>query len=155
VCADLARLFLAEDTSVADGDGIELVVFGARLRGMPLNHELTRHGCRFLAEVRTAETYRLYALETEPAKPGLLRVRRGGRSIEGELWDVPPTVLAELLARLAPPLSLGPVQLADGSQPVGFQCEVSATCDARDITNFGGWRAYSQLACAPAGATDA
>ena len=39
---------------------------------------------------------------------------------------------------------LDPVQLliADGTRPKGFVCEAEAIRAARDISSFGGWRAY-------------
>jgi len=36
--------------------------------------------------------------------------------------------------------------LADGSSVQGFLCEGYATRDAKDITAFGGWRAYMKTA---------
>ena len=39
------------------------------------------------AAARTAPDYRLYALDTTPAKPGMLRVAAGtGVSVELEIW---------------------------------------------------------------------
>ena len=40
------------------------------------------------------------------------------------------------------PLGIGTLQLADGSSVQGFLCEALATAGARDISHFGGWRAY-------------
>jgi allophanate hydrolase len=39
-------------------------------------------------------------------------------------------------------MTLGSVQLADGTEVPGFLCEPSALTDAEDITSFGGWRSY-------------
>jgi allophanate hydrolase len=109
---------------------------------MALNNQLTDRGCRLIGPVETAPTYRMYSLATNPPKPGLQRVASGGAAIAGELWDVPPAALADLLATLPSPMSFGPVELADGSHQVGFQCEAIAIEDAIDITAYGGWRAY-------------
>jgi allophanate hydrolase len=39
-------------------------------------------------------------------------------------------------------LSIGTVELGDGSRVKGFLAEAAATKSARDITEFGGWRAF-------------
>lgn len=39
-------------------------------------------------------------------------------------------------------MTLGSVELADGSHVPGFLCEPSALADAEDITWYGGWRSY-------------
>jgi allophanate hydrolase len=39
-------------------------------------------------------------------------------------------------------MALGPVALSDGRTVTGFLCEPAALTGARDITSFGGWRAY-------------
>ena len=46
----------------------------------------------------------------------------------------------------APPLAIGTVELADGTQVKGFLGEAHALADARDITSFGGWRAFRAAA---------
>jgi allophanate hydrolase len=50
-----------------------VVVVGAHLSGQPLNWQLTTRGGRLLAATETAPVYRLYALPTDPPKPGLVR----------------------------------------------------------------------------------
>lgn len=143
VAADLARRFLDEPPLAARAPlGVAFLVVGAHLSGMPLNGQLTSRGARLIGSARTAPTYRLFALDTEPPKPGLQRVASGGAAIEGELWDVPVAALGELLATLPAPMALGPVQLADGTTQVGFGCEAIALDGGREITSFGGWRAY-------------
>ena len=117
-------------------------------RGQPLNGQLTTLGARFAGVVQTAPTYRLFALDTIPAKPGLVRVGDDGASLEGELWSLPVAGLGAFLAALPAPMTLGPVTLEDGRVVVGFGCEAAAVADAPDITEFGSWVAY--LAGAPA-----
>ena len=46
------------------------------------------------------------------------------------------------VAAVPPPLSIGTLRLADGRETKGFLVEAAATAGARDITRFGGWRAY-------------
>ena len=95
-----------------------------------------------MGETRTAATYRLVALDTTPPKPGLEHVGDDGVSIAGELRDLSPAALATFLADLPVPMTLGPVELADGSWVVGFGCEAAAARKGRDISDFGGWRAW-------------
>jgi allophanate hydrolase len=40
------------------------------------------------------------------------------------------------------PLSIGSVKLADGRLAKGFLVEAEAVKGARDISSFGGWRAF-------------
>jgi len=121
---------------------VALLVVGAHRRGQPLNGQLTARGARFLATVHTAPEYRMYALETVPPKPGLLRVDEDGAAIEGELWQLSPGALGTFLAGLPAPMALGPVRLADGREVVGFQAEPVAVAGAADISAFGSWPAY-------------
>jgi allophanate hydrolase len=124
-------------------DEIALAVVGAHLSGMPLNRELKALGARFLQATATAPDYRLFALAgTKPAKPGLLRVAEGGGAIEVELWALSAAAFGKFVAAVPPPLSIGTLRLADGGEAKGFVVEAAATTDARDITRFGGWRAY-------------
>lgn len=39
-------------------------------------------------------------------------------------------------------MTLGSVELADGTRVPGFLCEPGALGDAADITTYGGWRAF-------------
>ncbi len=122
---------------------IGLVVVGAHLRGMPLNHQLVDRRARFVTETTTAPTYRLHALAgTVPPKPGLERVPDGGAAIIVELWALAPDAFASFVAAIPPPLGIGRVLLADGSDHAGFICEPSGLAGAADITAHGGWRAY-------------
>jgi allophanate hydrolase len=123
---------------------IVLAVVGAHLSGMPLNGELKQHGARFVEAAVTAAQYRLYAL-TEPGarKPGLLRVAAGrGAAIAVEIWAMPPEGFGRFVAAVPPPLSIGSVRLADGRTVKGFLVEAEAVSGARDISAFGGWRAF-------------
>jgi allophanate hydrolase len=122
---------------------VELVVVGAHLRGLPLNHQLTDRGARLLRAARTAPAYRLYALPGgDVARPGLVRVAEGGAAIEAEVWALAPEAVGTLLAQVPAPLGFGRVRLDDGSEPLGFICEPAATAGARDVTEHGGWRAF-------------
>jgi allophanate hydrolase len=134
----------------ADGE-IAFAVVGAHLSGMPLNRELTASGARFLEESATAADYRLFLLPGgAPAKPGLLRVDGGGAAIAVEIWAMPADAFGRFVARVPPPLAIGTLTLADGRNVKGFLVEAAATAGARDISAFGGWRAFMAQAKASA-----
>jgi allophanate hydrolase len=124
---------------------MELAVVGAHLSGMPLNHELRALGSRFLAEAETAPDYRLFALAgAVPSKPGLLRVGAGeGAPIRLECWALSAQAFGRFVASVPPPLSIGTIKLADGRKVKGFLVEAEGTVGARDISSFGGWRAFT------------
>ncbi len=127
------------------GDGlIEIVVVGAHLSGMPLNHELTTNGGVFRRAVSTAPDYRLHALAGGPPKrPGLLRVAAGtGHPIATEVWALPPSGFGRFVAGIPSPLGIGTLKLADGTTPKGFLVEPEGLAGAQDISHLGGWRAY-------------
>ncbi len=111
---------------------------------MPLNGELSAAGARLLSSTKTAPHYRLFALpETAPPKPGMLRVRNGaGTAIEVEVWALSEAAFGRFVAAVPPPLSVGTVELAGGDGVKGFLVEADAVDGARDISNFGGWRAF-------------
>ncbi len=146
VIADLAARFLdvpSPETWPESGGArlTELAVFGAHLRGQPLEHQLTGRGARWAGPITTAPHYRLYALDTVPPKPGLTRVEDGGASIVGEQWLLSPAALGEFLADLPAPMLLGKVELDDGRWITGFGCDHTAPTQGRDITEYRGWLA--------------
>ncbi|MFV8053116.1 allophanate hydrolase [Mycobacterium sp. 48b] len=146
VIADLAARFLdvpSAGTWPESGGAplTELAVFGAHLRGQPLEHQLTGRGARWAGPITTAPHYRLYALDTVPPKPGLTRVAEGGAPIVGERWLLSPAALGEFLAELPAPMLLGKVELDDGRWITGFGCDHIAPTQGRDITEYRGWLA--------------
>ncbi|HEX5588037.1 MAG TPA: allophanate hydrolase [Acidimicrobiia bacterium] len=125
-----------------DTERFGLVVVGAHLSGQPLNHQLTSLGASLVERTTTAPEYRLFALDTVPPKPGLVRVPGDGAAIEVEVWSLDAEGLGRFVAGIPAPLGVGRVVLADGSEVTGFLCEPHVTAGARDITEFGGWRAF-------------
>jgi allophanate hydrolase len=87
----------------------------------------------------------LFALDTVPPKPGLVR-DGGGGAVEAEVWELPVAAFGDFVASLPAPMAIGSVELADGPRVSGFTCERYALAGARDITEFGGWRAYLRRA---------
>jgi allophanate hydrolase len=120
---------------------LPIAVVGAHLSGQKLNGELLALRARLRRAVRTTPDYRLYAL-ADGRRPGLLRDPGRGVAIEAEIWDFPIAAVGAFLATIAPPLGLGTVTLGDGGTVTGFLCEAHAVAGARDISEFGGWRAW-------------
>jgi allophanate hydrolase len=146
---------LAEIAARCDQADVDLLVVGAHLSGQPLNHELLAVGGTLLGPAATTSAYRLYALDTQPPKPGLVRVEplpsaeaeasaagQAGASITGEVWRLPAVGFARFMTGLAVPMAIGRVCLDDGRDVLGFLCEPTAVRGAADITRFGGWRAW-------------
>jgi len=124
-------------------DLMQLVVCGAHLQGLPLNHQLVDRGATLLEQTQTKDCYRLYALESGTVKrPALIRVDNEGAAIEVEVWQIPTVEVGSFLANVPAPLGLGRVQLSDGRELTGFIAEPAALTGAKDITALGGWRAY-------------
>jgi allophanate hydrolase len=113
---------------------------------MPLCHQLTDRGARFVAEAHTAARYRLQLIPgTQPQKPGLSRVdESNGTSIAVELWDFPLIAVGDFLNLIPPPLGLGTIELQEGGWVKGFICEPWGLVGAEDISHHGGFRAWQQ-----------
>ncbi len=144
VALDIAALFTGEPAPsspwpLAAAEHVELVVFGAHLRGGPLMHQLTDRGARFAGEITTAPRYRMTALPTAPPKPGVTRVPDGvgGAALTGHRWLLSPAALGQFLAELPAPMQLGKVEFADGSWRTAFGCDASVPGD--DISSHGSW----------------
>lgn len=123
---------------------VEIVVVGAHLSGLPLNHELTSGGGTLVKACRTARDYRLYALpDTVPPKPGMVREPGfDGPGLEVEVWALPAEAFGRFVAKIPAPLGIGKVTLDDGSAVSGFLCEAYALARAEEITAHGGWRGF-------------
>jgi allophanate hydrolase len=144
---NLAPPPLAPLPARAGADDIAIAVVGAHLSGMALNGELMALGGQLLKTAVTAADYKLYALDTTPPKPGMLRVEPGkGSAIELEIWTLTASAFGRFVAAVPPPLSIGTIRLADGGSVKGFIVEAAALDGARDISSFGGWRAYMAVA---------
>lgn len=121
---------------------IRLAVVGAHLRDMPLHWQLSSREATLIEATQTAPTYRLYAMaETVPPKPALVHDETGA-AIAVEVYELDVAAFGSFVAEVPPPLAIGTVTLADGSQVKGFVAEPRALADAEDITALGGWRAF-------------
>ena len=122
---------------------VQVAVCGAHLSGLPLNHQLTSRGGHLVKATRSAPGYKLYALPGgPPQRPGMVPVAEGGSAIELEVWALPAAAYGSFVAGIPAPLGIGPVRLEDGSTVQGFVCDPTAAAHARDISSFGGWRAW-------------
>jgi len=140
---DLAATWLGEAT-VSTPEGILLAVAGAHLSGEPLNHELVRRGARLAFSSRTARDYRMFVVDGPVPRPGVTRTLEplDGPGIEVEVWRLPAAAFAGFLTTVAPPLGIGPVDLVDGQQVLGFLCTADAADPDREITAAGSWRNF-------------
>lgn len=101
-------------------------------------------GSTFLGPARTTASYRLIAVRDE--FPGLYPVPRGGRCIDGELYEIPEQVLLHSLLPSEPPeLELGRITLIDGEEVAAMLLMPSRLVPGDklvDIAELGGFRAY-------------
>ncbi len=144
IALDIAALFADEPAPqvawpLAVAEHVDLVVFGAHLLGGPLVHQLTDRGARFAGEITTAPRYRMTALPTTPAKPGVTRVPDGveGAALTGHRWLLSPAALGRFLAELPAPMQLGNVEFADGSWRTAFGCD--GVVQGVDVSSYGSW----------------
>ncbi|MFD9964066.1 amidase family protein [Amycolatopsis sp. NPDC058986] len=137
---DLAAVLTGEPPSLCSAPGADLVVFGAHLRGQPLNDRLIALGARFASPVRTVERYRMVLLPTEPPQPGVLPA--GASGLDGERWRLSPAALSRFAAELPEPFVLGRIELEDGTCPQAVLCEAVAADGAEDLARYESWRGY-------------
>ena len=147
VALDVAALVTGDQAPVdvwplAVADSVDLVVFGAHLRGGPLVHQLIDLGARWAGEVMTAPHYRMSVLPTVPAKPAITRVPDGaaGTALLGHRWLLSPAALGRFLAALPAPMQLGKVEFDDGTWRTAFGCD-GAAATGPDISAYGSWPA--------------
>lgn len=118
---------------------VELFVNGTLMRGLALHANLD--GAEFLGEARTAPIYRIYSISD--VHPGMFQVESGGISVPGEIYRLPDDIWERVEAGEPPNLYKGPVTLSDGRVMDGilYPREL-AEGTYRDISEYGGWRAY-------------
>ena len=120
-----------------------LAVNGGLMRGLKLSGHLTEVNASFVADARTAPEYRMWSINDD--YPAMLRVRdNSGRSIAVEIWSVTPESLVKVFFGEPHGLSLGWVVLADGTKTIGVLAEADLVEGQREITGYGGWRAYTE-----------
>jgi hypothetical protein len=118
-----------------------LAVNGTLMRGLKLNPNMVAAQATFVRETKTEAAYRLWTINDE--HPAMLRVTDGtGVTVAVEVWSVPPAGLAGILLNEPPGLCIGKVRLEDGSIVLGVLGEPALVEGHREITKYGGWRAY-------------
>src|SRR5262249_41299464 len=104
----LAQPPLAPLATGAAADEITIAVVRRHPSGLAPNGELQLLGARLIEATATAPDYKLYALDTAPPKPGMLRVDAGaGHSIKLELWALSAAAFGKFVAAIPPPLGIG------------------------------------------------
>ncbi|HSH93086.1 MAG TPA: hypothetical protein VK968_02995 [Roseimicrobium sp.] len=119
---------------------IELAVNGTLMLGLELNPNMLAVGATFLREASTEPAYRIWSINDR--HPAMVRVGSGGVSVAVEIWAVPPAGLASILLKEPPGLSIGKAKLSDGSEVLGVLGEPILCEGQKEITQYGGWRAY-------------
>lgn len=125
---------------MSQGD-VLLAVNGTLMRGLKLNPNMVAAKATFVRETKTEPAYRLWTINDE--HPAMLRVTDGtGVKVAVEVWSVPAAGLAGILLNEPPGLCIGKVRLEDGSIVLGVLGEPALVEGQREITEYGGWRAY-------------
>jgi hypothetical protein len=117
-----------------------LAVNGTLMRGLELNTNLVGAGATFVREDQTDACYRIWSIDDR--HPAMLRTPGEGTSVAVEVWDVPVAGLVNILLAEPPGLASGKVVLRDGSIVLGVLGEPFLCEGKREITQYGGWRAY-------------
>lgn len=133
-------LGLGKEVEKLKNEKITVAVCGLHMKGYPLESQMIECKSRFLKTCKTSNKYKLFKLNTNPSKPGLIKVQDGGEAIEVELWQMPLEKFGYFTSLIPSPLGMGKVELEDGSEVCGFICEEYGKDDAEEITKYGGWR---------------
>ena len=117
-----------------------LAVNGTLMRGLALNPRLLAVGAELVREDRTAPCYRIWSIADQ--YPAMLRFADGGAEIAVEVWSVPDAGVVPILENEPPGLTIGRIQLQDGSEVLGVLGEPYIVQGQPEITRYGGWRGY-------------
>ena len=130
-------------SSLGSSEGyIDVVVCGAHLSGMVLNHQLTERGGFLKAVTTSSANYRMYAVPGKVERPAMIRDEANGESFAVEVWTLPSSTFGSFVQSIAQPLGIGKVELSSGEYVSGFIAEGYAKLVGEDISKFKGWRAY-------------
>ncbi len=121
-------------------ESVLLAVNGSLMSDLPLNNNMTDAGATLVREAVTVPTYRMFSIDD--VHPAMMRAPSGGTNIAVEVWRVPLAGLASILLKEPPGLCVGKVSLSDGEEVLGVLGEAMLCHDRREITEFGGWKAY-------------
>ncbi len=125
----------------APGAAVLLAVNGTLMRGLKLNASMVAARATFVRETTTEPAYRLWTINDD--HPAMVRATDGkGARVAVEVWSVPAVELAGILLNEPPGLTVGKVRLDDGTTVLGVLGEPALVEGQREITRYGGWRAY-------------
>ena len=120
---------------------VYLAVNGTLMRGLELNPNLLAVGASFVRETVTEPSYRLWSIND--CYPAMQRVADRGVAIAVEVWAIPANGISQILLKEPAGLCVGKVRLADGEEVLGILGE-AILCEGKpEITQWGGWRSYS------------
>ena len=119
---------------------------------MPLNGELRALGARLIEQGATAPPIGSLRFPAPSRRsPACCEIKKGaGAAIAIEVYALSESAFGRFVAAVPPPLSIGTLELHDGRSVKGFLVEAEAVAGARDISSFGGWRAFMAQETAPA-----
>ncbi|MEL7330676.1 MAG: glutamyl-tRNA amidotransferase [Cyanobacteria bacterium J06560_2] len=123
-------------------DTLKLAVNGTLMQGLALCPNLLNVGATFEREAKTEAAYRLWTINDN--YPAMVKVKEGGKAIAVEIWQVPLAGLGIVLSQEPPGLAIGKVMLEDGEEVLGVIGEPLTVEGKKEITKFGGWRAYQK-----------
>jgi carbamate kinase len=134
------RIVSSSAADASDGS-VLLAVNGTLMRGLKLNQHMAAANATFVREAATEPAYRLWSVGDD--HPAMIHVTDdSGAAVQVEVWAVPRQRLAGLLESEPPDLAIGKVRLDDNSTVLCVLGESAAVAGQRDITEYGGWRAY-------------
>ena len=119
---------------------LKLAVNGTLMRGLALCPNLLNVGATFEREAKTEPAYRLWSIDDR--YPAMLKVRENGVAVAVEVWNVPLAGLGIVLSQEPPGLAIGKVRLENGEEVLGVIGEPLTVEGKKEITQYGGWRAY-------------
>ena len=130
-------------TLVNNSEKMKILVCGAHMSELPLNHQLTDLSASLIEKTITATSYQLYALAGgPPCRPGLVRQSENGCAIDIEIWEIATSALGTFIQNIPEPLGLGKIEIDTGELVIGFICQPEGIKTATNISQFGGWRSY-------------
>ena len=133
------------DTTISPSNGfIDVVVCGAHLSGMALNHQLTDRGAILKSTTESAPKYRMYAIPGTVERPAMIRDEDNGCAFEVEVWTIAAEQFGSFVEGIAQPLGIGKVELSNNQFVTGFIAEGYAQGLGKDISQYGSWRTYQQ-----------
>lgn len=120
---------------------IRMFVNGQAMSGGSISHGL--QAATFIGPATTSPRYRFFSVRDE--FPGLFPDAQNGASIAGELYEADYSIVRDQLLPLEPEeLELTLIELSDGSGSLSMRMREERLTDegVKEITQFGGWRAY-------------